>query len=101
MSPQLSTQQLEHAIGNLEKLLSAKKLEIYSLSAFKENAPVAVIQLLGADPLGQSLRDATENFFASKLNRALIELEEMEMQMKALRHMRSGVVIPGMQVGRQ
>lgn len=91
--PQLSVQQLEHAIKVFKARVSAKKLEIHSYSQFKDNAPVAAIQLLGADPLGQGMHDAVENFFTAKMNQALLDLEELELQVKALRQARSGIII--------
>lgn len=99
MSPQLSANQLAHAAKNAEKLIAAKKLEIHAYSKFQKHAPAAIRELL--DPLSpklqrfpgetagtvsRDLQDATENLFTAKLNHALIELEELELQLKAVRH---------------
>lgn len=106
MSPQLSVQQLEHAITNLATLISAKELEISALSAFKEHGPAHVHAFLefihqyeDPSPESENISIATGNFFTAKLNRARVELEELEMQLKAVQAMRaqqSGIIVPGM-----
>jgi hypothetical protein len=111
MTPQLSVQQLEHAIKNLQKRVDAKKLEAHSYGLFRDHAPAALEHLCEkfidedpaikkglADPPGEYLHDATENLFTAKLNQALIDLEELELQLKAVKQMSSGILVPGMQI---
>ncbi len=108
MSPQLTIQQLEHAITNIDKRVEAKKLEIHSYAEWRDHAPAAFGTLsFMLPPVASSeqesvfaamsrslaaLREATVNLFTAKLNTALIDLEELELNLKAMRQMRSGVV---------
>jgi hypothetical protein len=92
MTPQLSVQQLEHAIKNLQKRVDAKKLEAHSYSQFRDYASG------NFTPDEATLRDATNNYLTAKLNQALIDLEELELQLKAVKQMSSGVIVPGMQI---
>jgi hypothetical protein len=114
MSPQLSVQQLEHAIKNLEALIGAKKLEIDALSKFRELVPGTVSLIyrgIHTEPTEpqpllefwdwwtKDVQRAAENFFTAKINQALVQLEEIEMQLKAVKHMRaqqSGILIPNL-----
>jgi hypothetical protein len=107
MTPQLSVQQLEHAIKNLQRRVDAKKLEAHSYAQFRDHAPAALGHLLtgfdGAvkgDPPSEYLHDATENLFTAKLNQALIDLEELELTLKAYKQMSSPIQVPGMQIKR-
>lgn len=116
MTPQLSVQQLEHAIKNLQRRVDAKKLEVHSYKQFSDSLPSAVAQLLGMkDPSEDEepaasmsevmrrfrlLQEATENFFTAKLNQALIDLEELELTLKAYKQMSSPIQVPGMQIKR-
>ncbi len=115
MTPQLSVQQLEHAIKNLQRRVDAKKLEAHSYAKFRDYAPTALGHLCEklagvdgdpavregrADPPSEYLHDATENFFTAKLNQALIDLEELELTLKAYKQMSSPIQVPGMQIKR-
>jgi hypothetical protein len=98
MSPQLTAQQLDHAISNIAKRVEAKKLEVEALKTFLAYLPAPLgawyERTTGlATPANQdAVEDAAENFFTAKLNTALIDLEELELNLKAMRQMRSGVV---------
>lgn len=108
MSPQLSTQQLEHAISNLQKLVDAKKLEIHSYSQIATHAPafwgtlslllpteVGSEQQAQRDAMAESLgelREATVNLATAKINRGLVELEELELTLRAYKQKSSGIV---------
>ena len=98
MNPQLTVQQLEHAIANIEKRVEAKKLEVEALKTFLAYLPAPLgawyDRTTGlATPANQdAVENAAENFFTAKLNTALIDLEELELNLKAMRQMRSGVV---------
>ena len=90
MTPQLNPAQLQHAIDNGTKLVEAKKLEISAYQDYVNDAPAALGQLLrserdtaSTEARLRSLQDATENLFKAKLMRAGVELEELEMQVKA------------------
>lgn len=97
----LSIQQLEHAIQVYEKRVQAKKLEIDSYAKFRDHAPEAMegiarmfIGDLGIQGSQAALRDATENLFTAKVNQAILDLEELELMVKALKQQRSGIVVP-------
>jgi hypothetical protein len=97
MTPQLTKQQLEHAIENLQKRVDAKKLECASYSAFKQHAPAALGELLPRDTATVAVRlselqDATENLFTAWRDQSLIELEELELTLRAYKQMSSGIV---------
>jgi hypothetical protein len=89
MSPQLTTQQLLHAIANLEKRVAAKKLEAHSLAKLRDFAPDLVADLTMK---GVLLHDPIENLCTAKLNQALIDLEEFELALKAYKQMSTGIV---------
>jgi hypothetical protein len=102
MSPQLTVQQLEHAISNIEKRVEAKKIEARSFEVFRDN----ILYVLGifTKGLGQGpamdetlthlehLQAAAELFCSAKHATALIDLEELELNLKAYKHARSGIV---------
>jgi hypothetical protein len=98
--PRLSIQQLEHAIQVYEKRVQAKKLEIDSYAKFRDHAPEAFTMILGhvqsnMDLLAvEHLFNATKNLFTAKVNQGILDLEELELQVKALHQARSGIVIP-------
>jgi hypothetical protein len=94
MTPQLTPAQLQHAIENGTKLVEAKKLEISAYQSFKDHAPAALRELIRCDmPNTETrlslLQDATENLCQAKLSRAEVELEELEMQVKAYKFIQS------------
>ena len=115
MSPQLSKQQWEHAISNLQRRVNAKKLECHALATFRDHSPAifgALSMLMPADADAQDsrllramtdsmslLREATINLATAKLNTALVDLEELELNLRAYSQMSSGIVgatmIPG------
>ncbi len=110
MTPQLNAAQLQHAIENGEKLLAAKKLEISAYQDYVNDAPAALGELLrserdtaSTEARLRSLQDATENLFKSKIARAEVELEELEMQVKAYKHIQkqteSRIQVPGARMG--
>jgi hypothetical protein len=101
MSPQLTKQQLEHAIENLQKRVDAKKLECDSYAKFHSYSGDAVRWfarlMYSLDPGGfesepEILGEATTNLFTAKLNLGLIELEELELTLRAYKQMSSGIV---------
>jgi hypothetical protein len=99
MSPQLTVQQLEHAIAVYERRVEAKKLEIESYSLLSVH--VAAINILldtdvAADESLSMIKHAAVNLFTAKHTVATIELEELELTVRALRQQRSGIVGAGM-----
>jgi hypothetical protein len=99
MSPQLTIQQLEHAISNIEKRVEAKKLEVEAFAELRDCAQAVLADLLDAieppiDPpeFHNRTRLALTNLFAAKHATAMIDLEELELNLKAMRQMRSGIV---------
>jgi hypothetical protein len=100
MSPQLTIQQLEHAIAVYEKRVEAKKLEIDSYAALRDCAQAVLADLLdsawepaiGPPEFYGRTRLALTNLFSSKHTVATLDLEDLELNVKAMRQMRSGVV---------
>jgi hypothetical protein len=88
MSPQLTPAQLQHAIENGTKLVEAKKLEISAYQTFQQNASPALQSILNS-PWTQALCCGIDNLCKSKLARAEVELEELEMQVKAYKFIQS------------
>jgi hypothetical protein len=89
MSPQLNAQQFDHAISVFEKRVEAKKLEIGALAKLCERAPDVVADLTMK---GELLRQPIEDFFTARHTVATLELEDLQLQLAAMRQMRSGVV---------
>lgn len=103
MTPQPSVQQLEHAIKNWEARVKAKTLECASL----EQMRTAAINVIGKlfnfrDPEKQQpAQDAVHNYLTAKLNQAVLDLQELELYLKAMRQQSSSVIqVPGMQIKR-
>jgi hypothetical protein len=98
--PQLTTQQLEHAISAYQKRVEAKRLEVESFAGLRDTAQAVVADLMDLTiPQGDAapdyqdrLRLSLVNLFSAKYTVASLDLEEMELQLKALRQMSSGVV---------
>jgi len=106
MSPQLNPAQLQHAIDNGTKLVEAKKLEIGAYQRFFADAPNVIALLFDAlgipemvksdnpalerfDQIREFMDIATCDLFQSKIARAEVELEELEMQVKAYKFIQS------------
>jgi hypothetical protein len=94
MSPQLNPAQLQHAIENGEKLVAAKKLEIQAYKRLQEHLPAFASLLRGigepSEPVLNSLGElqyAAFSLLDVKISRAEVELEELEMQVKAYKFM--------------
>lgn len=106
--PRLTAQQLAHAINVYERRVKAKKLEIDSYAKFRDHARGQIGALLGEreceagietgaillSPSQRSLCDAVENLCAAKVEQGILDLEELELQVKALKQAQSGLVIP-------
>jgi hypothetical protein len=109
MSPQLTIQQLEHAISVYEKRVEAKKLEVDSYALLRDHSPAAfgafsmmlptdasdAVEAQVLDAMSHSLgimRHAIVNLFATKHTVATLDLEDLELNLKGMRQMRSGVV---------
>jgi hypothetical protein len=92
--PQLTIQQLEHAIRNIEKRVQAKTLECAALQQMQAAAVDVIGKLFNFrdQEKQQPVQDAAHNFLTAKFNNALVDLEELELNLKAMRQMRSGVV---------
>jgi hypothetical protein len=97
MSPQLTIQQLEHAIANIEKRIEAKKLEAASYATLANYGRAALSRYLEDDATltekhKRIVAEAVEHLLTAKLNTALVDLEELGLNLIAYRQMRSGVV---------
>ncbi len=91
MTPQLNPVQLQHAIDNGAKLVEAKKLEIQAYTTLQGLGPGAVAMVLNSASLDRrdqlSIAEAIADMIRSKIMRAEVELEELEMQVKAYQFM--------------
>jgi hypothetical protein len=94
MTPQLSVQQMEHATRNLEKRVKAKTLECVSLDQMRKVADTFLDAIF--DPRDkekqQPVQDAVHNFLTAKMNYALVDLEELELTLRAYKQMSSPIV---------
>jgi hypothetical protein len=97
MTPQLSVQQLEHAIKNCDARVKAKTLECAALDQMRDAIPEYLAGLI----IDQPLRESVHNYLTAKLNWALIDLQELELQLKAVKQMSSGVIVPGMTINQK
>lgn len=87
MTPQtLSTAQLEAALRAMDARLRAKKLEIDSLNTLRDNLPLMAARLFRGEGTAaesdslETVTDATHNYLTAKINWALMDLEQMELQ---------------------
>lgn len=107
---QLSTAQLAQAEKAFKAKLDAKTLECASLAQLKEHAPesMVILSLLlkGQGSTTESMidslditRDALGNYLSAKLNQAVIELQEIDLQLKAIQSM-SNRIQPAVLTGR-
>ncbi len=86
MTPQLNPAQLQHALDNGAKLVEAKKLEIEGYHLLQANATPALQSVLDT-PWTMDLCRGIEQVLQSTITRAEVELEELEMQVKAYQFM--------------
>ena len=109
MTPQLfqsmSTSQQEKIIEVCQKQVDTKRMEVDALAAFREHMPIfIVLLLLGAihkvpadrltdlDTTTAQLKVATEQYFQAKHSQVLLELEQLELSLKAIKSMQSPIV---------
>jgi hypothetical protein len=94
MSPQLSKQQLEHAISNIKKRVDAKMLEIDSLSKMRTCAVDVIAKHFNFrdEDKQQPVQTAIHNYLTAKINQELVNLEEMQLSLRAYSQMSSGIV---------
>jgi len=87
---QLNPKQIQHAIDNGAKLIAAKQLEIQAYTAYRNLVPGALAALLqDIIPNTGHIVTATDCLFQSKLLRCEVELEELELQVKAYTFMQN------------
>ncbi len=109
MSPQqfqsLTIQQQEKVISVTQSRLENKTKEVDALFMFSVHAPAAVYMLVAGTPEADDvisepseptpaaqLKTATEQYFEAKHSQALMELEELQLTVKALKQMQSPIV---------
>lgn len=103
MTGQLSPQQLAAFIASHERRRDSTKLAIDSLNTIREQAPV-IVQLFFQEQPGEPLRspafvernaiaDAAVNYLTARINWLLIDLQERELQIKALKYQQTGILI--------
>lgn len=104
MSPQLSQQQIGAAIKAFENRLNSKKLECDALGRLRKVAPnVIPLQLVNMEGYGDTasgVAHACEDYLTAKINWLLIDIQEYELQIKMLKSQQSGIVSPGMIIGK-
>jgi hypothetical protein len=95
---QLSQQQLAAGIAAMEKRLNSKKLEVDALDRLRLASGV-LSRILPDTPAGpqdaNSIQHAVENFLTAKINWLLIDVQEFELNIRALKSQQSGIVVPG------
>ena len=101
MTPQLSSSQLAHAEKQFKAKVDAKTLECASLDRLRRTMPsVTGLILKHLEPErfpdweDEGIADAVDNYLTAKFNQAIIELEELQLQLKAVQAMGNRVV-PG------
>ncbi len=107
MSPQvfaqMTIQQQEHVIKVFETKVEAQIKETDALLVFRDHAPQEVARVAGwipeGDPNGnelsphqRALYEATEQYFEAKHSQALMDLEELQLTVKALKSFQSPIV---------
>lgn len=93
MSPaqSLTAQQLAHAIAQFEKRVEAKRMEAEALDDFSTYIPAAAAS--APDFTWKTvLTSIAERYFKAKHTQALIDLEILELQLRALKAQQSGIV---------
>jgi hypothetical protein len=102
MTPQLqlSTAQLAHAEQVYKRKVDAKTLECASLGQMRDVSADVVAKFFNfRDELSQKpARDAVYNYLTAKLNQAIIELEELKLQLTGIQAM-SNRIQPAVIVG--
>jgi hypothetical protein len=108
MSPQLNPAQLQKAITNGTKLVESKRLELSAYQTFREHAGGPFGERLLTEVIHDvsrmaGLQNAVKDFFASKVLRAEVELEELELAVKAYTYLQkqadSRIQVPGARMG--
>lgn len=101
MSPRANVAQLKHALENGEKLIAAKKMEILAYNHFQRIGE-DMARMLFADPEGQlqvDVEEAIEELTSANIARAEVELEELQLTVRAMEHQykqaTSMISIPG------
>ncbi len=110
----VTAQQLAAALANYRKRLQSKQLEVDSLSRIRKLAPAVVAQVVPAKliPFGhnvgdldqtdrESMKTALDDFLTAKINWLLIDVQEFDLQIKALEAQQSGIVLAGPVPGRR
>lgn len=97
---QLSTAQLAHAEKIFKAKVDAKTLECASLSVMRDCSAdfIGRIFAFRDEEKQRPCRDAAYNYLTAKLNQAVIELEELELQLKGIQAM-SNRIQPAILVG--
>ncbi len=103
MSVTLSQQQIAAAIRAFENRLNSKKLECDALGKLRTTAPVLIGAILLKDENVPGLtglwKSIAEDYLTAKINWLLIDIQEYELQIRALKSQQSGIVVPGAPVG--
>jgi hypothetical protein len=97
----LTVQQVAAALANFRKRLQSKQLEVDALSRMRKVAPAVVTQLVPASLVGDELdqgnrelmKTAVDDYLTAKINWLLIDVQEFELQIKALESQQSGLVL--------
>jgi len=100
MNPQPNSTQLRHALENGQKAVTAKKLEIKAYQQFRYAAAEIASSFNLDSEDSERIREAIENLVTAKRDYGEVELEELELKVKAVEQMlmqsNSRIQVPGL-----
>jgi len=91
----MTIQQQQHVIKVFETKLETKTKETEALLIFRNQASgIVMLWLASTMPIKSvaELQNAAEQYFAAKHSQALMDLEELQLTLKALKSMQSPIV---------
>mgnify|MGYP001558850933 CR=1 FL=1 len=93
---QLSRQQFAAALKNFEERLKSKQLEVDALNRLRVASGI-ISRLLPDTPVGpqdcESIRQAVDDFLTAKINMLLVDVQEFELNIRAMKAQQSGLLI--------
>ncbi len=106
MSQGVTLQQLAAALANYRKRLQSKQLEVDALNRIRTSASGVIrMMTMAGDDSDRADRNMFENavndFLTAQINWLLIDVQEFELQIKALEAQQSGIVLATPAPGRR
>ena len=89
----LTVQQVAAALANFKKRLQSKQLEVDALSRMRKVAPAIIAPLVPAESDRDMFRVAVDDYLTAKINWLVIDVQEFELQIRALESQQSGLVL--------